>query len=77
MVQSFVLRVNKLLLQSTKYGGKEVIVNIETLSILMGKIQPRALGMVIEWAALHQQALKTNWEEAGHKELLDPIPPLQ
>lgn len=33
-----------------KYGGKEVIINIETLSILMGKIQPRALGMVIEWA---------------------------
>ncbi len=59
-----------------KYGGKEVIINIDTLSVLMGKIQPRALGMVIEWATLHQDALKTNWEKAGRKEPLDPIPPL-
>ena len=44
--------------------------------VLMGKIQPRALGMVIEWATLHQDALKTNWEKAGRKERLDPIPPL-
>jgi Domain of unknown function (DUF4160) len=37
-----------------EYGDLELIVNINTLAIVQGKFPPRALGLVMEWAALHQ-----------------------
>ncbi|MEA2084802.1 MAG: DUF4160 domain-containing protein, partial [Thermodesulfobacteriota bacterium] len=38
-----------------RYGGQKVSIEIQTLKILDGEIFPRALGLVIEWAALHKK----------------------
>ena len=36
------------------YGSDEVLVEIHSLSVLSGKLPPRALGLAIEWATSHQ-----------------------
>lgn len=36
-----------------RYGSQKAIVAIEALALLDGRLSPRALGMVMEWAALH------------------------
>ena len=41
-----------------EYGEHEVLININTLAILGGSLPARALGMVTEWASLHQQELR-------------------
>ncbi|MGH9319802.1 MAG: DUF4160 domain-containing protein [Vicinamibacteria bacterium] len=36
------------------YGSDEALVAIETLSVFAGRLPPRAMGLVVEWASLHQ-----------------------
>lgn len=59
-----------------EYGDLELIININTLAIVQGKFPPRALGLVMEWAALHQAELKADWEKAKSKQSVDKISPL-
>ena len=60
-----------------EYGEYEVLIDITTLAIMSGRVPARALGMVTEWASLHQQELRVAWERAkqllppGH---IDPLP---
>jgi hypothetical protein len=50
---------------------------MRTLKVLEGRIPPRALGLVIEWASQHQQELLENWELARQNQRLNKIAPLQ
>ncbi|MEO6038044.1 MAG: DUF4160 domain-containing protein [Saprospiraceae bacterium] len=60
-----------------QYGEDECIVSIADLSVIDGKIPSRALGMVIEWAILHQEELLANWQKAIDLEPLEKILPLR
>ena len=60
-----------------KYGDHRAIVGIETLALLRGELPPRALGLVMEWAAQHRSELLWSWAAAQRHEKLDPIPPLE
>ena len=60
-----------------RYNQQKAIIDIDTLSILEGKLSPRILGLVIEWAALHQTELMQNWELARLQSPLEPITPLE
>jgi len=60
-----------------KYGNDEAIININTLAIISGKLPPRALGLVMEWAALYQSELKEVWEKAVNLQPLHKIDPLK
>ena len=57
--------------------GDKASVAIQDLSVLAGRLPPRALGLVVEWAALHRDELEVAWEKAGRNETLDPIDPLK
>ena len=59
-----------------QYGGKEVIVHIDTLAVIAGALPPRALGLVMEWAALHRDELKSDWNKAKDLKPLEKIDPL-
>jgi hypothetical protein len=48
-----------------EYGEHEVLVNINTLAILGGNLPARALGLVTDWASLHQRELLAAWERAS------------
>jgi hypothetical protein len=60
-----------------RYNQQKAIIDIETLSILEGKLSPRILGLVVEWAALHQTELMQNWQLARLQIPLEPIAPLE
>ncbi len=60
-----------------RYGQQKAIIEIQSLSILEGKLSPRALGLVIEWASAHQAGLLQNWELARQQEPLASVQPLE
>jgi hypothetical protein len=59
------------------YAGEEALVDISTLALFAGRLSPRALGLVVEWATLHQQELLADWQRAQGQESLRKIEPLQ
>jgi hypothetical protein len=58
------------------YGGEEAQISIEPISILNGQLPRRALSMVFEWAALHQQELMINWQRLQESQATKAIDPL-
>ncbi|HYU12942.1 MAG TPA: DUF4160 domain-containing protein [Stellaceae bacterium] len=51
--------------------------DIEKLDIISGHLPRRALGLVLDWAELHQQELRENWARAEQHRMLDAIKPLE
>ena len=60
-----------------KYAEHEALIRINPLGILKGYLPPKALSLVMEWAALHQQELMEDWKRAEICENLEKIPPLE
>jgi hypothetical protein len=59
-----------------KYGDDEALIEIRNLALFAGRLSPRVLGLVVEWATLHQQELMENWNRAQSQEALRKIEPL-
>lgn len=60
-----------------RYGDQRAVVAIESLAVLQGSLSPRALALVVEWAARHRQELNENWRLARHQHPLHHIKPLE
>ena len=60
-----------------RYGSDNAAIEIVSLRVLEGRLPSRALGLVVEWASLHQQELMMNWEAARSNQPLNKIQPLQ
>ena len=58
-----------------EYGGKQMVVAIDTLAIITGQL-PRRTGLVMEWASEHQDELRHIWQQARNQESLDRVDPL-
>ena len=59
------------------YGEHEALIEIETLAVYRGELPRRALAMVLEWAALHRDELRRDWELARSGQTPEPIAPLE
>lgn len=59
-----------------RYAGQSAKFDIETLAVIDGKLPARALGLVTEWAALHQQELRNAFDKAANLEAPSKIEPL-
>jgi hypothetical protein len=59
-----------------RYGEDEASIEIGSLDVLAGRLPPRALRLVTEWAADHSDELRENWERARRHEPLNRIDPL-
>jgi hypothetical protein len=59
-----------------EYGEDEAVYTIETLELLRGSLPRRAHSLVVEWATLHREELRTNWVRARSGERLATITPL-
>lgn len=59
-----------------EYAEHEVRVAINTLAIITGALPARAMGLVVEWATLHQLELQALWDKASRLEALHRIDPL-
>ena len=60
-----------------RYNEYKATILINNLSLLEGKLPPKVLGLVIEWASIHQKALMDDWHLAENFEELKKIPPLE
>jgi hypothetical protein len=60
-----------------EYGDNEALIDIQTLRLFAGHVPPRAFGLVIEWATIHQQELVDDWRRAQSQEALRKIDPLE
>jgi len=58
------------------YAGSKAVIDIETLAIIKGELPPRARGLVIEWASIHQDELREAFHKAETFEVPEQIPPL-
>ena len=58
------------------YGGNKAVVDIETLALIDGNLPPRARGLVIEWATIHQNELRQAFRRARAFEAPGRIAPL-
>ena len=59
------------------YGEHEVLITIETLAVLRGRVPRRAHALILEWAALHRAELEADWELARKQQPLTPVAPLE
>ena len=60
-----------------RYGGHRAALEIASLRVLVGKLPPRVLGLVVEWAFQHQPELMDNWVVTRGGRPPQKIPPLQ
>ncbi len=44
------------------YNEHRASIHIETLGLMEGKLPPRVLSLVVEWASQHQAELLQDWE---------------
>jgi len=59
------------------YGEHKAEISINGLNILAGKLPSRALGLVVEWASLHQSELLENWKRIEEGKIIEKIAPLE
>jgi len=59
-----------------RYGGDRALIAIDTLTVLEGRIPARVLGLIVEWATLHHEALLEDWDRSRKLEPLKKIDPL-
>jgi Domain of unknown function (DUF4160) len=59
-----------------RYAGQQAKIDIDTLAVIEGKLPSRALGLVMEWAALHQWELQAAFQNAANLEPPGKIEPL-
>ena len=59
------------------YAEHEALVEIETLALYRGELPRRALALVLEWAALHRDELRRDWELASSGRNPESIVPLE
>ncbi len=52
-------------------------ITIETFEVLKGELPRRVMGLVLEWAAIHRDELRANWDNAREHTLIEPIAPLE
>jgi len=58
------------------YGEFAAVIDIHRLAVLEGHIPPRALGLVIEWASMHQDELIEGFTLAQQMQQPPKIAPL-
>lgn len=60
-----------------RYGGDQAIIEIQTLEVLGGRLSPRVMGLVTEWALQHRDELLEHWRLARGSAPLNRIAPLE
>jgi hypothetical protein len=60
-----------------RYAEHRAKVAIDTLELTDGELPRRALALVLEWAVLHREELRANWQRARDRLPLEPVDPLE
>lgn len=60
-----------------EYNEHVAEITIETFEVIKGRLPRRVLGLVLEWAAIHRDELRANWNHARNDERIEAIEPLE
>lgn len=60
-----------------EYGEYKAQITIDSLEILEGHLPNRALGLILEWAVIHRNELRADWELCSNKQQPKKILPLE
>jgi len=60
-----------------KYAEYKAVIDIKNLVLIDGKLPRRALGLVLDWAELHQAELLEDWQLCQDMQTPKPIAPLE
>jgi hypothetical protein len=60
-----------------RYNDYQALIDSPQLKLIEGKLPSRVLGLVMEWALLHQAELQENWQRAVNLQPVQPILPLE
>jgi len=60
-----------------RYGRQKGIIGIDPITLVAGRLSPKARALVLEWAALHQGELMADWQLARQQAPLNKIDPLE
>jgi hypothetical protein len=60
-----------------RYNEYKAVISIQDLALLNGKLPPKVLGLVMEWASQHQEELLCDWKWAEQLQPLKSIQPLE
>ena len=58
------------------YNEYRASISIEHFGVMEGRLPPKVLGLVVEWAEAHQEELMQNWEtmkQTGAYLKIDPL----
>jgi len=47
-----------------EYSGHEALIDVSTMTVFSGRLPTRAQALVIDWATLHQEDLRSDWQKA-------------
>jgi len=59
-----------------EYNEYKASISIKTLGLMEGKLPPKVMSLVVEWAQEHQNELLQNWEEIKETGKYHKIQPL-
>ena len=59
-----------------RYGSDQAMIAMDNLTVLQGRLPPRAHGLVIEWAARRNHELRAAWDTARRMDPMGGIAPL-
>ena len=59
-----------------RYGDNQAVIGIDSLTMLQGRLPPRARGLVVEWGSLRQAELWSAWLSARRGDPISRIAPL-
>ena len=60
-----------------EYGEHHAELDIETLEVIAGTLPRRSLALVLEWAALHRDELRADWDLCRQHQQPNRIDPLE
>lgn len=60
----------------TRYAEHRAAYRIDSLGLLRGELPRRAHALVLEWATLHREELRINWDRAHSGRTPNRIDPL-
>ena len=59
-----------------RYENARAMIGIDPLELREGELPPRVLGLVMEWAEIHQAELRQNWTTLAEEGIFNKIDPL-
>ena len=68
--------LRRIFMRATAVIRPSAIIDLATLQMLGGRLAPRVMGLVVEWALQHRDELREDWRLARENTPLNRIAPL-